>query len=212
MNPDDLARMAWTQFWQLTALIAVISVIVRLTARRRPHLAHVLWLVVLAKCLTPPVMASPAGVFCWLLPPRSNTAVLERSSPNPTVLETDLQKQPGRIALLAGSLAQNAGWADRQARTEPRSATSGLDHGGSVEMARMADVAAQSESSTAIPARGWQLAFLWAGGLWLAGSIMLAVFAAARLASCLRGIRRSVVECPSQLAALVADLGHRLGL
>lgn len=55
-----------TQCWQVTALIAVVWLINRTFARNRPHLASVLWLVVLIKCVTPPVWSSPSSVFSWL--------------------------------------------------------------------------------------------------------------------------------------------------
>ena len=57
---------AWAQCWQVTALALAVWAIVRLAGRSRPHLASVLWLVVLLKCLTPPILSSPTGVFCWL--------------------------------------------------------------------------------------------------------------------------------------------------
>lgn len=57
---DNLAQLAWTQLWQATLVVLVVAAVVRLTARTRPHLAYLLWGVVLLKCLTPPV-ASLAG-------------------------------------------------------------------------------------------------------------------------------------------------------
>src|SRR5579872_6235303 len=95
--------MAWIQFWQVTALIAVVAVIVRVAARRRPHLAHVLWLVVLAKCLTPPVMASSGGIFCWMQPPRSSAAALKTGPAELASIENDSKTGTARIALLADS-------------------------------------------------------------------------------------------------------------
>jgi beta-lactamase regulating signal transducer with metallopeptidase domain len=48
--------------------ILVVAALSRWLSRRRPHLSHLLWLVVLIKCVTPPLWASPGGVFCWLQP------------------------------------------------------------------------------------------------------------------------------------------------
>jgi len=66
MNPANsgIARIVWTQAWQVTAVILLVIVLTRLFARNRPHLAHGLW--VLVKCITPPVWSSPSGLFCWL--------------------------------------------------------------------------------------------------------------------------------------------------
>jgi hypothetical protein len=62
---DQLFRLAWMQFGQVTALILAVGLLTRLGCRQRPHLAYVLWMVVIAKCLTPPLWSSPLGVF-WL--------------------------------------------------------------------------------------------------------------------------------------------------
>ena len=68
---NDWFLTAWTQTWQVTVLIAAIALLVRLAAANRPQLAFVLWLVVLVKCVTPPLWSSPSGAFCWLQPPRA---------------------------------------------------------------------------------------------------------------------------------------------
>lgn len=68
---DGLGRLAFSCAWQTTAVIGVVLVITRLFGRNRPHLAHALWLVVLLKCVTPPLWSSPSGVFTWLLPSQS---------------------------------------------------------------------------------------------------------------------------------------------
>jgi hypothetical protein len=46
MTTTELANLAWAQTWQLSSLIVVVAAVSRLIGRRRPHLAHVLWLVV----------------------------------------------------------------------------------------------------------------------------------------------------------------------
>jgi beta-lactamase regulating signal transducer with metallopeptidase domain len=53
----NLPQAAWTQLWQLTAVIVVVGVAAAL-CRRRPHLAYALWMVVLAKAVTPPIFTS----------------------------------------------------------------------------------------------------------------------------------------------------------
>jgi beta-lactamase regulating signal transducer with metallopeptidase domain len=66
--PDTWTLLVWSQVWQVTLLALVVWALVRTFGRDRPHLASVLWLVVLIKCITPPIVSSPAGVFCWLQP------------------------------------------------------------------------------------------------------------------------------------------------
>ena len=76
---NEWMRLAVTHAWQVTALIVLTAIFIRLFARNRPHLAFVLWLLVLVKCVTPPMWSSPSGVFSWLQPPR--TAALPESAP-----------------------------------------------------------------------------------------------------------------------------------
>ena len=61
----DLAGLAWSQLWQVTALVVIVAGLTRFACRRRPHLAYLLWLLVVVKCLTPPLWSSPTGVFSW---------------------------------------------------------------------------------------------------------------------------------------------------
>ena len=52
-----------TQTWQIAALAIVVAVVAKLAAKNRPHLAHALWVLVLIKCVTPPVWGHSLGVF-----------------------------------------------------------------------------------------------------------------------------------------------------
>ena len=61
----DLAGLAWAQVWQVTALAMAVACLARLCAHWRPHLAYLLWLLVIVKCLVPPIWASPTGIFSW---------------------------------------------------------------------------------------------------------------------------------------------------
>ena len=67
MTPDfsALSASAWSQLWQVSVLILAVGLVTRLFCKKRPHLAYVLWLLVIIKCLTPPVWSSPTGVFSW---------------------------------------------------------------------------------------------------------------------------------------------------
>ncbi|NQV24783.1 MAG: M56 family metallopeptidase [Rhodopirellula sp.] len=63
---SEFIPVALAQLWQVTLLILVVAAVNRWFTQRRPHLSHLLWLVVLVKCVTPPLWSSPGGVFCWL--------------------------------------------------------------------------------------------------------------------------------------------------
>jgi beta-lactamase regulating signal transducer with metallopeptidase domain len=66
-----LTQLAWTQFWQTSAVALAVGFAAWASCRRRPHLAYLLWIVVILKCLTPPVWSSPTGLFSWALVSRS---------------------------------------------------------------------------------------------------------------------------------------------
>ena len=66
MSGDWLFHGLVTQTLQVTLLAGLVFGLTKLFAKDRPHLAHALWALVLLKCLTPPIIASPTSVFSWL--------------------------------------------------------------------------------------------------------------------------------------------------
>ena len=81
---NSWTQIAWAQLWQVTLLVVVVALLSRVLAKNRPHLAYAMWLVVLVKCLMPPLWSSPAGIFCWISPAPATeapAAVDARSSP-----------------------------------------------------------------------------------------------------------------------------------
>jgi beta-lactamase regulating signal transducer with metallopeptidase domain/S1-C subfamily serine protease len=228
------AHLAITQFWQLTALIVAVALSVRLTARRRPHLAHVLWLVVLAKCLTPPLLASPGGIFCrWQ--PRFDWL----NSP-PGLFFSELpeaQREPGDLSA-AHRTRQSARWLER-ARGETSRASSGTDGNNADQYASFdASVAIDREfdpDRTLIAAespvegrvRSGRMSeqsaftFKWIGkpscfqvgaAVWLVGCLLIVILAGVRLTLCLRSIARNSLESPLELQSLLGSLQRRLGV
>jgi beta-lactamase regulating signal transducer with metallopeptidase domain len=89
----DYAAVAWTQAWQVTALIAAVAVVTRWAASRRPQLAFLLWMIVFVKCVTPPLWSSSSGVFCWLQP-RDGSHLATAATPN-------LEASPRLAAMVA---------------------------------------------------------------------------------------------------------------
>ncbi|MEJ7595000.1 MAG: hypothetical protein WKF77_26030 [Planctomycetaceae bacterium] len=63
---DHILGLLMTQILQITALAIVVAVVAKLAAKNRPHLAHALWVLVLIKCVTPPVWGHSRGVFSQL--------------------------------------------------------------------------------------------------------------------------------------------------
>src|SRR5580704_1131618 len=82
---STVAELRWTQFWQTSVVALAAGVIAWAFCRRKPHLAYLVWMVVIAKCLTPPLWSSPTGAFSWAMKTRSATEPT-RSPANNTAL------------------------------------------------------------------------------------------------------------------------------
>lgn len=64
----DALALAGTHLWQVTLLSAVVLLACRWVGRLRPQFGYLLCLLVVLKCLVPPVWGSMAGAFCWMQP------------------------------------------------------------------------------------------------------------------------------------------------
>lgn len=63
---NEIATLFWSQFWQVSALIVLATLLGATILKRRPHLMHVIWVLVFIKCLTVPIWSSPVGLFSRL--------------------------------------------------------------------------------------------------------------------------------------------------
>ncbi len=63
---DQLLQLLATQAWQIAALAIAVAIVNRTVAKNRPHLAHALWMLVLIKCVTPPIWGHSLGLFSQL--------------------------------------------------------------------------------------------------------------------------------------------------
>ncbi|HUT88588.1 MAG TPA: M56 family metallopeptidase [Thermoguttaceae bacterium] len=194
---SEWAQAAWMQLWQVTLLIAVVALVARLAARNRPHLAHALWLVVLAKCITPPVWSSPSGVFCWMLagePAASAHDGREASSP-----ANDRRRD---LARLASACATQRGEREAFGETGPDV----------VVNLRAVD---ESDLGAAPRASRWPGMPLVLVAGWASGTLVMLGLAGVRWAGCLRVMRRSA-SCDDgtnhRLVARLSRLSRRLGL
>ena len=62
---DSAIDLAWAQTWQVFAVMIVSASLAWMIGKRRPHLAYLLWMLVLVKALTPPVFSGPVSIFSW---------------------------------------------------------------------------------------------------------------------------------------------------
>jgi beta-lactamase regulating signal transducer with metallopeptidase domain len=60
---NDLLTGFSSQLWQVTAVVLVVAAVTAAVGRRHPHMAYLLWLLVVVKCLTPPLWSSPLGLI-----------------------------------------------------------------------------------------------------------------------------------------------------
>ena len=77
LSTNDLTALAQSQIVQVTLVALLVATVVRLFCRRRPHLAYGLWMLVVVKCLTPPVWSSQAGVFSRAEPRMAQAAMMK---------------------------------------------------------------------------------------------------------------------------------------
>ncbi len=60
-----LLELLFAQLWQVTIVTVVAGWLGRTVLARHPVWSYSLWMVVMVKCLTPPLLASHCGVFSW---------------------------------------------------------------------------------------------------------------------------------------------------
>ncbi len=185
------------QFLQLTALITIIYLVARRWARNRPHLAYALWLVVLLKCVTPPLWASPTGVFCWLRATTETAPVDEvhiHLAQEPTSpIATIARDSDGESAAIAGLDTRSV---DAQIPLSARAAPT---------------VPAPALSADASSSPRWTLSRA-IPVLWLAGALVAILVSGVRFVRCLRQLRASPTRDNPELVEVVARLAQRLKL
>lgn len=199
---DSLAGLAWTQLWQVTAVALVVGALAWLVGRHRPHLAYVLWLLVLAKCLTPPLWSSPLGVFSW-----AGAAVAEEAQPADVASASPQPSSPTERALnpvVPGPRAHSL-------RESPPPAGTSHDLAPGLVQAGPQFGAAQGD----LPAPRWREALPLGAALvalWLAGALVSLAVIAVRMLRWQLIVRRSQFVDSGPLVEMVERLSQRFGL
>ncbi len=173
---------ATAQLLQVTVVAIAVGIVVRLMARSRPHLAYLLWMLVIVKCLTPPIAASQLGVFSWA---RAERSPVVESEPTGTV-------PPVRIAPSAPVLVELPTHIDPPV-AEVTSAPAAV-------VPRDLHTALQLSSAAAI------------FGAWALGVLTLAGFTRVKWVRFLSHVKRSQVTTPAWLHDGVGRLSTSLGL
>jgi beta-lactamase regulating signal transducer with metallopeptidase domain len=66
MLPDSILPLLSNQIIQVSCVAVLAILITRWARGARPHLVHAIWMIVLLKCITPPIISSPTSPFSWL--------------------------------------------------------------------------------------------------------------------------------------------------
>lgn len=216
-------QLFFAQLWQVTLLILFIGIIAKVFLRCRPHVAHLLWCVVLVKLLTPPLLSSSISPFSWgenalsqysqsrseFSPWRSD--VVRRGNPSESGvvakrargnLPETLSGNDAPIAqshnntVLAGAAIDNK----IQGTSEAREASHGIDHRPTSE------TAAAIERLSANP---------FVSGLaivWFAGVLSYALIAGIMFEGCRRIVSRSRPENAEPYLPLFRELIAQLSV
>lgn len=186
---NELARLAWSQLWQVTVLVMIVGALVRVACRRRPHLAYLLWMLVVVKCLTPPLWSSPTGVFSWAQRKVVDATPTRRAGPR------DLPSPASPSAPARLSSPHRATLSSEEASPASRAVSTG------------ASAAEASPARSSRPSTWAAMAMIWlAGAIGLGGLILLKWLSFRRL------LRRSAVPAGGALEQHVSELAGRLGL
>ena len=191
IDSNQLLSLAWSQLWQMTAVIVAVAVIVRVFCRHRPHLAYLLWMLVIVKCLTPPVWSSPSGIFSWAQVHIPSDPIIEVST-NETVVLADTSPLDETDESL--STQTTPGEREHRSNEDP-------------------DVAANvpqssNDGSFRIGSR-WPVVLV---SVWLAGSLAVLITAIRKRATCTRDVRRSSREADEALNSSLSEIAERLGV
>lgn len=198
MDAQTVFAVLVRQLLQVSLVALVVWAVVRWKAKDRPHLAHALWAIVAIKCVTPPIIASPVGVFCWTelftakpltaahVPPHTHQLDLQ---PVPSPLSLPMDPSLGRGQHSLDSVATVATVATPRSAALPQS------------IPRTSQPLEPSTSNRVITF----LLFTW-----LAGTVIGLMTAAGRLASFLRRVRRDTIDTPRHIAALTDRLSKQL--
>lgn len=180
----DMARMAVAQAWQVTALALLVFAATRMVARNRPHLAYVLWLVVLIKCATPPIWSSPVGLFTIA---QNRIAALWLDS------ESTVANPPLTIPVVLDQ-------------------SSIIDQASFAEVADVSVSLNVTPESSAIREERNYLFLIGLGVVWAIGFLFSILFTTARWWRCISRLRRSPSIEDASLQRMLKDLSSQLGI
>lgn len=190
MLTDTLGSWLFAQTWQVALLVLLVTAVAARWGRSRPHLAHALWIVVLLKCFTPPIWASPSGLFCWLSPVAADRSADAREGADVATDSTDLGslRVAERESPLAGAVVEVGSW-------DPSALGAGAGRAASGWTAAPRDLLMRT-----------------AVGVWVVGAVLALSLGALRARRFVARLRRAPAHEVDELTAAVERLRRRLAV
>ncbi len=85
----DWESLLVRHLWQVSLLVVMVFIAAKYVCHHRPHFAYLLWVLVLLKAVTPPVIATPISPWTWLAKAKpSETAIVNQTHCGSTVEPT----------------------------------------------------------------------------------------------------------------------------
>jgi beta-lactamase regulating signal transducer with metallopeptidase domain len=203
MTSAQFFDLALSQTIQLSILIAAVGIITKFSCKRRPHLAYVLWMLVLIKAITPPLWSSPMGLFSWAQAQTPSTALPTTAAEH---LPTDLEQYSSSPLPRYSSdpLSRYAG--------------GGLGRRSTTDTDSHANPHAQAPPESPSPkpvvesARPPIPVNLILAEIWLSGFFFLLTMTAIKWGFLHRRIARCTTPPPADLRGVVEDVCRKLGV
>jgi beta-lactamase regulating signal transducer with metallopeptidase domain len=189
MNSISLVHMVVQQTWQVALLAGLVWFITRTVGRERPHLSHMLWALVLVKCVTPPIWSSPVGLFSQM---SNHIGIVENGEPNANALSD----------VLAHASGYQTGW-----RRNSLEQATGIER-----KCTAMDGSADAKTANAIPSNYWNNTVFALAIAWISGASLVGLFSIVRFTVFVRLICLSRCETPLEVSRCVERLHQRLGL
>ena len=226
LGDEAVSNAVWNQLWQVTIVALFVAAVVRVTCRNRPHLAHTLWLLVLLKCVTPPLWSSEVSVFShvngrwdpWLVSDETEIVPVSSFAATPDVSpgEWTMAAVKDEPVASASSVISSPPTIEHPAPSEvPGAAQRSVPETPNSETASSATPKIETASAPVIPAP--EVSSPWSPGeiligIWLAGFAVYVGLMLLRRFACAIALRRSRLEVDSQLESLCEAVARRLGI
>jgi beta-lactamase regulating signal transducer with metallopeptidase domain len=185
---NELPFLLWTQLWQVTVVAAVVFAASKALASDRPHLAHALWVLVMLKCITPPVFSSQLSAFSWLTAEPIAVASFIEGAAIPSGMGLE-----GDVLIPRPVVVEAPGFGAAAQGTHP---------------SEDFDSQTRTNAATAF-AVDWKAIVV---SLWLLGAIICLALQIARLTKFVFRIRSSETVDSKHVESLVARLATQLGV